>query len=290
MVILLGLAVAAALGSSDFLGGFSARRSTIGSVVVTSQSVSLVIAAAAVAVISAPVAPTRDLVLGACSGVAVIIGVTALYRGLAIGRMSVVASLSALGTTIIPVAWGVTHGEDPGVIALMGAAVAMAAVVLVARPAAVDTEREAAASPARPARRIRAELTYSVVAAVGFGVATVLYSEVGSDAGTWPALVARSVSVPIALVAVGLFMRSSLLPHPEDRWFVVGAGALEGVANVLILIALRRGLTSVVAPLFAMYPAMTVLLARVVAGERLGRVRLFGLGLMLAGIAALAAG
>ncbi|HZJ27501.1 MAG TPA: DMT family transporter [Acidimicrobiia bacterium] len=290
MVVLLGLAVAGALGASDFLGGYSARRSTTGSVVVVSQSISLVVAVVAVVVIGDPLAPSRDLVLGACAGVAVLIGVASLYRGLAIGRMSVVASVSAVGTTIIPVAWGLTHGEDPGMVALLGAAVALAAVVLVARPTPDDAEREAADAGATSARRFRAELAYSLVAAAGFGVATTFYSEVGTDGGAWPALVARLVTVPVALVAVGLVMRGRLLPHRQDRWFAIGAGALEGVGNVLIVIALQRGLASVVAPVVAMYPAMTVLLARLVVGERLGRLRLLGLGLMLAGIAALAGG
>lgn len=290
MVILLGLAVAATLGASDFYGGFAARRSSTGSVVVTSQSVSLVIALLVVIVMADPVAPTRDLLLGAGAGVATIVAVSSLYRGLAVGRMSVVASVSALGATFLPVAWGLTHGEDPGAIALLGAAVAMAAIVLVARPAAVDRETRAATADARPSRRLGAELAFSLVAAVGFGVATIFYSEVGADGGAWPALAARIISVPVAVIVVAIVMRAPLLVHREDRWFAIGAGVLEGVGNVLIVIVLQRGLTSVVAPLFAMYPAMTALLARIVAGERLGRTRLVGLGLTLAGIAALAAG
>lgn len=290
MVILLGLAVAVALGAADFLGGFSARRSTTGSVVVTSQLISLTVAAVAVAASGDPLAPSSDLLLGGCAGGAMLMGVAALYRGLAIGRMSVVASVSAVGSSIIPVAWGLTHGERPGGVALVGAAVAVGAVVLVARPAAVDAERAPTEPGAIAPRSFRAEVGHGLVAAVGFGVATTLYSNVSNDAGTWPALMAVLVAVPISLLAVGLVMRGPLLPHREDRWFVIGTGALQGVGNVLILVALEHGLTSVVAPVIATYPAVTVLLARFVAGERLGRLRLLGLGLTLAGITALAAG
>lgn len=290
MVIFLGLAVAVALGASDFLGGYAARRSTTGSVVVASQVISLVVALVIVVAIGDPMAPAPDLVLGGCAGVAVLVGVASLYRGLAIGRMSVVASVSAVGATIIPVAWGLTHGERPGGVALLGAAVAVGAVVLVARPADGDTDHNAADHRAGSPGRFRDELAYGVIAAMGFGLATTLFGNVDTDAGVWPAAAAFLVAVPIALVVVGLVMRGPLLPHREDRWFAIGAGALVGIANVLVVIALERGLTSIVAPLIASYPAVTVLLAFLVAGEHLGRVRLVGLGLTLAGIAALATG
>lgn len=287
MAILLGLLVATLIGTADFLGGFTSRRSSTGSVVFTSQSMSLVISVVAVITWSVPVAPTRDLVVGLGVGVAAIIGIPALYRGLAGGRMSVVASVSAVGTGVIPVVWALTRGEQPGLLALVGAAVAVGAVVLVARPAPAD----GGMNPSQiPALSLPAELAYSAIAGVAFGVATTLFAEVGDDGGAWPILTARLVTVPVAFIAVALVLRGSLLPDRRDLPFALGVGCVEALANLVLVYAFRDHLTSIVAPVAAIYPAVTVLLARWVLGERLGRVRTAGLALTLFALVLIASG
>jgi drug/metabolite transporter (DMT)-like permease len=289
MPILLGLFVAVLIGTADFLGGFTSRRSSTGSVVFTSQSTSLVISIVAVIAFSVPVAPVRDLLLGVGIGGAAIIGIPALYRGMAGGRMSVVASISAVGTGLIPTLWALAHGEQPGSIVVFGAVLAVGAVVLVARPAAVD-DIASASAPERTALTVPVELAYSVIAGVAFGVATTLFSEVGDGSGAWPILTARLVTVPVAFVAVALVLRGSLLPHRRDLPFAIGVGCVEAAANLVLIYAFRDNLTSVVAPVAAIYPAMTVLLARVVLREHLGRVRMVGLALTLFGLVLIATG
>jgi drug/metabolite transporter (DMT)-like permease len=283
MAIFLGLIVAVLFGTADFLGGFTSRRSSTGSVVFTSQSASLVVSVVAVVIVADPVAPTRDLVIGLGVGLAAIIGISALYRGLAGGRMSVVASVSAVGGAVIPAFWALANGEEPGVIALVGAVVAVGAVVLVARPASVDRTE-------RPTLRFRVELAYSVTAAVGFGIATTLFSEVSDRGGAWSVLTARFVTVPIAFIVVALVLRGPLFPHRGDLPFVAGAGVFEALANLVLVFAFRDHLTSIVAPVVAVYPAVTVLLARIALGEHLGRVRTIGLALTLLGLVLISAG
>jgi uncharacterized membrane protein len=287
MAILLGLLVATLIGTADFLGGFTSRRSSTGSVVFTSQSMSLVVSIGAVIVFAVPLAPTRDLVVGLCVGAAAIIGIPALYRGLAGGRMSVVASVSAVGTGVIPAVWALAHGEQPGLLALVGAAVAVGAVVLVARPAPADGGMNRSQIPALS---LPAELAYSAVAGVAFGVATTLFAEVGDDGGAWPILTARFVTVPVAFVVVALVLRGSLLPLRRDLPFALGVGCMEALANLVLVYAFRDHLTSVVAPVVAVYPAVTVLLARTVLGEHLGRARTAGLAFTLLGLVLIAAG
>ena len=291
MAILLGLCVAALVGTADFLGGFTSRRSTTGSVVFTSQSTSLVVAIVIVIAFSIPVAPTHDLLVGFGVGTAAIVGIPSLYRGLAGGRMSVVASISAIGAGVIPVLWALVQGERPSLLALLGALLAIGAVILVARPASGDgtPDGELAGSEV-PRLRLRAEVGYSVVAALGFGVATTLFSEVGNNSGAWTILTARLVTVPVAFVAVALVLRGPLLPHRRDLPLVMGIGVVEAVANLVLMYAFRGHLTSLVAAVAAVYPAMTVLLARVTLGEHLGRVRTAGLVLTLCGLVLIAAG
>jgi drug/metabolite transporter (DMT)-like permease len=69
---------------------------------------------------------------------------------------------------------------------------------------------------------------------------------------------------------------------------VAGAGLCDAGANALVLLAVRRGLVTLVAPVAALYPATTVLLARVVLHERIGRQRAGGLALGLLGLALIA--
>jgi drug/metabolite transporter (DMT)-like permease len=68
------------------------------------------------------------------------------------------------------------------------------------------------------------------------------------------------------------------------------AGLLDMTANALYVLAVRGGLLSLVAVLASLYPVSTVVLARLVLGERLGRLQLAGLVLAAAGVALLAAG
>jgi drug/metabolite transporter (DMT)-like permease len=291
MAILLGLCVAALIGTADFLGGFTSRRSTTGSVVCTSQAVSLLVATFIVLAFSVSVPPTHDLLIGLGVGAAAIIGIPSLYRGLAGGRMSVVASISAIGAGVIPILWAVVRGERPSLLALLGALLAIGAVVLVARPASGDRDPDGELEPREvPRLGLAAELGYSVVAAFGFGVATTLFSEVGNNSGAWTILAARLVTVPIAFVAVALVLRGPLVPHRRDLPLTVGIGIVEAVANLVLVYAFRGHLTSLVAPVTAVYPAMTVLLARAVLGEHLGRVRTAGLALTLFGLVLIAAG
>ena len=97
----------------------------------------------------------------------------------------------------------------------------------------------------------------------------------GRSAGLWPLVPARVVSVSFFAVA-GLLARQKLLPRSESRPIVIGGGALDMLANVLYLLAVRQGPLSIVATLTSLYPASTILLARVVLRERLRLVQQAG--------------
>jgi drug/metabolite transporter (DMT)-like permease len=273
VALLLGLMVAATYGSGDFFGGQAMRRATTGATVLWTQSVGL-----AALLVVAPLAggdPTAgDLVLGGAAGLSGAAGLGCLYRGLAIGRASVVAPVSAVGAASLQVAWGLARGEDPGVVALAGVALSLVAVGIVAGTAGNE--------PARPARR-REELLLGGAAAVLLGLFIILFSETGSDSGLWPAVAARSAPVPVLVLAL------SLLGQPvtvgRTAWPVIAAaGLLDATANALLLVALREGLLTLVAPVAALYPAATVVLSRVVLDERVGRARLAGLAVALVGL------
>lgn len=278
MAIVLGLFAAAAWGSGDFLGGVASRRVAALTVVLATEAIGLVLLLAVALSVSG--APTgADLVFGAGAGILGVGGLALLYRGLATGRAGVVAPLSAVGAAVIQVGWGLLRGEDPGPTALVGVALALTAIGIVAGAA----EEGEAMHRGRRAH----ELAYGLGAAVGFGVYLVLISETGDAAGLWPLVSARVAPIALLLVALPLLRQRVLTPRSVLP-LAAGAGLADAGANILLLIAVREGLLSLVSPVANLYPAVTVLLARGVQHERLGRPRAIGLGVALASLVLIA--
>src|SRR6266508_2046245 len=275
MAVALGVLVALAWGSADFLGGFTSHRLHTITVLLVAQMFGLGAAIVLVLVLRDELPDAHVFVLSAIVGVAAL---WLLFRGLAAGRMSVVAPLSAVGGGVLPVAWGLLHGEHPTALALVGVALALIAVVIVGRGAEHDP------APTVPPSQ---ELALGIGSGVGFGVVLILFTESATDSGMWPILIARCAGVPL-LTAVALALgRSARVPR-GDIAPVAGAGMFDVGANALVLLAVRRGLLSLVAPVAALYPATTVVLARLVLHERIGRQRVGGLALGLAGLALIA--
>ena len=285
MAVVLGLLVAAAYGSADFFGGLSAKKASVSAVVVLSQAMGLPWLAVLVAVAGGE--PTaRVLLLGGAAGAVGGVGLTCLYRGLSIGRMSVVAPITAVGAAIVPVAWGLLQGERPGPPALVGVVLAIVAVGLISRTGdeVVDGSHAPESSDARP------YLLLAIVAGVAFGTVFVLLAETGDDAGFWPLVAGRLTSITL-LALGGLAARQSFAPGGRRALLpIAAAGVLDMTANALYLLAARRGLIALVAVLSSLYPASTVLLARLVLKERLLGLQVAGLGLAGAGVVLIASG
>jgi len=285
MAVVLGLAAALVYGAADFTGGMATKRTPAMAVVVLSQLAGLVVLAVALPLLGTPVPPSGDLAVGAAAGIAGGIGVTLLYRGLAIGRMSVVAPITAVGAACLPVGVGLLRGERPGLLALIGVAVALVAVVAVSA--------SPAPSPSSGGSRVRrggppAGLLEAVLAGLAFGAFFVILAEVSEEAGMWPLLAGRTSVVVVGVAA--LLTGTRLRPAPSELPRIALAGVLDMAANVLYVLAAQVGLLSLVAVLVSLYPASTVLLARLVLGERLGRLQIGGVGLAVAGAALIALG
>ncbi|PYQ34189.1 MAG: EamA family transporter [Acidobacteria bacterium] len=261
----LAVLASVAYGAADFLGGLATKRgSTVFSAVVCSQATGLVLLLLALPFLP-PATPTAaDLAWGAASGLAGGIGLALLYRGLAVGVMSVVAPVTAVCAVVIPVVVGLALGERPTGLAVLGVALALLAIVLISRSGQVEESPSA-----------RSGVAIAIVSGIAIGIFLVCLQRTGRSAGLWPLVPARVVSVSFFAVA-GLLARQKLLPRSESRPIVIGGGALDMLANVLYLLAVRQGPLSIVATLTSLYPASTILLARVVLRERLRLVQQAG--------------
>ena len=278
MEIALGVLVALAYGSGDFLGGITTKRLPTLTVLLVSQSFGLAAAVVLVVALRDAPPPAHIFLLSATSGVVLVIALGLLFRGLALGRMSIVAPLSAIGGGVLPVAWGLLRGERPSGLALAGVGVALVAAAIVGGGAEHDPA--AAISP-------RLEMALGAGAGIGFGIVFILLAESSSGSGMWPVFIARCVSVPLLAVVAVVLGRSPRVAR-ADIAPVAGAGLCDVGANALVVLAVRRGLLSLVAPVASLYPATTVVLARFVLHERIGRQRAAGLALGLVGLALIA--
>ena len=268
-----------AYGAADFLGGLATKRgSTVFSAVVWSQAAGLVLVLLALPFLP-PASPTAaDLVWGAATGLAGGIGLAFLYRGLAVGVMSVVAPVTAVCAVIIPVAVGVALGERPTGIAAAGVALALVSIVLISQSGGVEEGKRAGTG-----------VPIAIASGIAIGIFLVCLQRTGRSAGLWPLVPARIVSVSFIAVA-GLLAREKLLPRRESWPIIVGGGALDMAANVFYLIAVRQGPLAIVATLTSLYPAGTILLARIVLAERLRLVQQAGVACAVLAIVLIVSG
>jgi uncharacterized membrane protein len=258
---------AALYGIADFLGGLAARRASALGATVVAQGIGLVLVAVALPLFPAGPPSTVSALWGVGAGLTGGLGVALLYYGFAIGRVSVVAPVTAVCAITIPVLVAIGLGERPGILAIVGIGTAIASVALISRH-----EDPAAAAAAASGRSVAIGLA-SGVAIGGFFVCL---ARAGSASGLWPLLVARFSST-LALAGAARLAKVSIAIPRAALLPVVGCGALDVLANALYLVATRNGPLGLVATLASLYPASTVLLARVVLGERLRPVQAVGL-------------
>jgi drug/metabolite transporter (DMT)-like permease len=282
MVTVFSLAAALLYGSADFLGGAATRRAHVLSVLLVSGTAGVAVVGLAALLAGGPPRPA-GLAWGACAGAAGGVGFMFFYAGLAAGPMGVVAPVSALASTVLPVAVAFGDGERPGLRVYAGALICVAAIVLVSsgggEPGGIRGFR------GRQARGIG----YGIVSGVAFGMFFLFIRNGGESGALWPVAVARLTGTVIFLVAAA-GARAGPLRWRRDgsdgKVFAaaLGAGVLDASANVCYVLATRAGLFGLAVVLTSLYPGVTVLLARFALGERMRWSRRAGLVLAAVGI------
>ena len=284
MVMLLGLAAAVLYGTGDFLGGLATRKVPVLAVLLLAQTAGVIVALPAAALWPGP-ASLAGLAWGISAGLIGGIGVIIFYRGLAAGPMSVVAPVSGLVSTVLPVAVALAEGERPGTGVYAGALLCLAAVVLTSCAGDDTPARSPRAARRRLPGAVRA-LGYGIASGTSFGLFFLLIRNAGQSGELWPVAAARIGELAVVLVTAAV-LRRSLRPRGAQgrlRLAAAAAGAIDVTANICYVAATRTGKFGLAVVLAALYPAVTVLLARMVLGERLRWVQRAGLGLAAIGI------
>lgn len=276
MAAVLALLTSVLYGTGDFVGGLTTKRNRA-IVVLFHVQVFGGLGLAVTMPLYGAVFYWRDVLIGVSAGWIGLIGLGLLYRGLARGPMAVVAPLTALTSALVPVAWDLASGSRPGTLTGIGMLVGLVAVVVVS--SATDDDE--------------APVTFQVVAEAllagcGFGFFFAALSETSDDGAPWPVLGSRVATVTI-MIAI-LLIRRIDVSQAADRGLMFLGGLCDTGANVVFLFALRHGSLAPVAVLASLYPAATVLWARVILHERLDARKIAGLATALLAVALIAGG
>jgi uncharacterized membrane protein len=295
--VLFALLSALCYGTSDFIGGVVSTKIPAWTSAFCSQLGGM----AATIVIS--VATTShltggSLAWGALSGVCTGLGMVALYHGLAIGRMGVVAPITGIVGAIVPALVGVIDGDRPGGIVWTGLVLALPAVFLVAAAPpspAVATSAAGAEDPAGPSSGSSPVPTsdsgalFGLLAGVGFGFGFATIAQVPESAGHWPVVLSMAVGA-LFTALIATFLGEAWRPTRRSDWWASAGGLLGGTAVIFFLAAANSGMLSVAAVLSSLYPAVTVLLAVAILREHVHKIQALGLGLTGVAVALVALG
>jgi len=291
MSVILASLAALFFGTADFIGGFASRKNSIPAVLVWSQLAGLGLVLVFILIDPQLYRLTvRDGFFGGAAGIAGLGGLVFLYRGLARGLVGIVSPLAALIGAVTPLAAGLILGEQLPVTAGIGIALSLPAIVLVSWHGHIPVHE-------RDPQKTNESIRDGVLAGLFFGLFFTLISVPAAESGMWPLAIARmsSISVMVLAVRTGKSTRFlipgkniGLLRIQEGIPVVVATGLLDMAANIFLVLSFRYGLLTIAAVISSAYPAQTVVLSRIVFGERVGVIRLAGIVLALTGIALMA--
>jgi drug/metabolite transporter (DMT)-like permease len=251
MEIVLALGSAIAYGVSDFTGGVLTKRAHVFHVILLSQLVSCVILVLALPFWGGSFS-REALQWGIIAGVAGMAGAALLYRGLAIGRMGVVAPITAVLAAVIPLSFGLAVGERPGWLSLIGVAIGLVAVVLISSSSAPDTATGGTDGEPLPSSGRRG-LVEALGAGAGFGLFFILLERTPDGSGIWP-LAGTRISMIGAVVLLAVLTNAPFRPSTGMAPRLIWLGFINLLADLLYLLATRAGLLSLVAVITSCIP------------------------------------
>ncbi|MDQ3879916.1 MAG: DMT family transporter [Chloroflexota bacterium] len=288
-VVAFGVSSALSWGAADFSGGLASRRTAAIGVVLGGQAIGLVIGLALAFASREPLPASVDYAWAAAASLSGTLALVTFYRALAIGRMSVVATVGAVVSASFPLVVGALVEGLPSLVQAAGMVIGIVAIGLVTL-AADDAGRDRTAAKARHAgATARTVIGLSLLAGLGFGGYYVLIDRVAEGSVFWPIVTGRLVGLG-ALVAFLTVRGGPWLPAVGSRRLVTMAGVLDMGGTAFFILAAQSGRVDVAAVLSSLYPVGTIVLAALLLRERVRPMQAVGVVGAIVAIALIAAG
>ena len=308
VAVLLALVAAVSFGGSDYTAGLASRKTSVFKVTVAAEGTNAALVLPVVLVVSRHPPSVPAFGWGAAAGVCGVGGVMALYMGFRHAAFSVASPVSAVAAAGLPVLVGLLSGERPSVLSLAGMLLTAPAIVAVsvsaARLDAAQPDESGSAMAVAGAAdapgpdedagtsavdRHMAGVVWGLAAGAGFGMFLIGLNRAGSATDLWPAGVADLAGV-ITAVGVAAVARQLAPPPVGTRRLCLLTGLIAAMGTLSVFLAAHRGLLAVTAVIYSLYPAGTIILARVLSHERLTKAGMSGLCLAVASVSLIAAG
>jgi drug/metabolite transporter (DMT)-like permease len=288
IAVLLALAAAVSYGGSDYAAGLAARGADVVPVTLAVQLTYAIVIISAVPLITSVSASVSAIIWGAAAGTASVVAAIALYLGFRHAAFSLVSTVSAVSSAVFSVLAGLLLGERPALPSLVGIMIALPAIAAIS--AGGQGRPDQPEAPRRRRGSTGSRLTgviCALVAGAGFGLFFICLNQVRPSADLWPLAVAALAGLVVVTFAAAV-TRQLRPPQAGTRWLALLSGITAAAGSFSYFFATHRGPLAVTAVITSLYPAGTIVLARLLLGERLNRTQIVGLCLAAASVSLIA--
>ncbi len=289
MGILLGLATALSWGSADLFARYATRRIGTFRTMLYMQTYGFFLITLAMPRLGGwghlfDGSGWQPWAWGILAGVLNTFSTLALYRSFEIGKLSIVAPISACYPVLTMVLSAFT-GERLTPLRLAGLALTIAGVVVVARGEHSPDEANPTDETTRPVKK-RLGVGWAIFSAVCFGVMFWLLGlrvvpMLGSAPSVWIIRLTSALTTALVMLTAG---QSRRLPSRRDLPMLLGVGVLDTCAYIFNNYGMAQEQTSVVSVLASLYGAVTVVLAALFLREKVSPSQWFGIVAIFIGI------
>jgi len=273
-----GMAAVLAWGTSDFLGGYATRRANAFLFTMVVNIGGLLVVGTLASATHAPFPSARSAAWVLAGGISGGAALAIFYRALSSGRMGLTAPVAAVLGAAIPAVFSMFTEGLPGRIPLLGFVLAALGLWLITRTEA--SQGEDASKPEG--------IGLAVLAGIGFASFYLCVRQAGDASALWIASLTRTGGLIITSLIVLLHGKFRDITPAGVRWGVV-TGCIDSLGTILFVRASQTGRLDEAVVISSLYPAVTVLLARLFLREHFTRWRFVGLLAALAAVPMIAA-
>jgi drug/metabolite transporter (DMT)-like permease len=268
-----GIAAVAAWGTSDFLGGYATRRANAFLFTAVFNLGGLVLVGTLAGISHAPLLPLRSTFWVLSGGILGSAGVAVFFQALSTGKMGLVAPVAAVLSAAIPAIISALTEGFPGKIPILGFSLAAIGLWLITRAEDSNGTKN---------------IGLAIVAGIGFAGFYLCVRKAGGGPAFWFATITRTGGLLVTGLIVFL-QRSFRDITPSGLRLAVIAGSIDSFGTIFFVHASQSGRLDEAVVISSLYPAVTVLLARIVLKEHFTRWRFVGLLAALAAVPMIAA-